>query len=352
MRWAAKRQRGARHGPARRAGRHQRVHGFTLIEVGLVVGVLALLAVLVSDFYVQQLNLRYARERADGAVRDMRQIMDAALAWRDGNVNGFWPNDATKIDISQLTTDGYLPRIPPNRYTDCRGPTACGEYELLGWDRDVQPRGGYTDDFMKAEDLVVRVDVWGADAHGIAAQLPLGEAFLATTAPSNQRYRVEARLAYDGFGDRFVRLRNEGRALAFGQVVDDMDEPLPVGDLRGVARIAWQRDMPTNADGSELDLYQRESDGDYKRRPRRVTTPGRTDDLAIVALPQGGDPEDDRTGTGITLDEERVTVHGRLWVRDPAERDRPEQPWDVGERIALIENDIIFLSRQISGGGN
>lgn len=347
MRWAARRQRGARRGPAGRAGHRQPAQGFTLIEVGLVVGVLALLAVLVSDFYVQQLNLRYTRERADGAVRDMRQIMDAALAWRDGNVNGFWPNDATRIDIDQLTTDGYLPRIPPNRYGDCR--PACGQYELLGWDRDFQPRGRYTDDFMEAEDLIVRVDVWGGDAHGIAAQLPLGEAFRATTAPTDQRYRVEARLAYDGFGDRFVRLRNEGRALAFGQVVDDTDEPLPVGDLRGVARIAWQRDIPVDADGNELDLYQREGDGDYKRRPRRVTTPGRTEDLPIVALPQGADPEDDRTGTGITLDEERVTVHGRLWVRDPAERDRPEPPWDVGERIALIENDIIILGRQIAG---
>ena len=313
---AARRQR-VRRGPA---GRRERAQGFTLIEVGLVVGLLALLAVLVSDFYVQQLNLRYTRERADGAVRDMRQIMDAALAWRDGNVNGFWPNDATRIDIDQLTTDGYLPRIPPNRYGDCR--PACGQYELLGWDRDAQPRGRYTEDFMEAEDLIVRVDVWGADAHGIAAQLPLGEAFRATTAPTDQRYRVEARLAYDGFGDRFVRLRNEGRALAFGQVIDDMDEPLPVGDLRGVARIAWQRDIPLDADGNELELYDREGDGDYKRRKRQITTPGRTGDLPIVAVPQGADPNDERTGTGITLDEESVTVHGDLRVLSPGDRDR------------------------------
>lgn len=315
MRWAARRQRGT----AAQPGRAGRAQGFTLIEVGLVVGILALLAVLVSDFYVQQLKLRYTRERADGAVRDMRQIMDAALAWRDGNVNGFWPNDATKIDIDQLTTDGYLPRIPPNRYGDCR--PACGQYELTGWDRDFQPHGRYTDDFMEAEDLIVRVDVWGADAHGIAAQLPLGEASRppGTTAPTDQRYRVEARLAYDGFGDRFVRLRNEGRALAFGQVIDDMDEPLPVGDLRGVARIAWQRDIPVDADGNELDLYERESDGDYKRGALRS---GGRPGLPVVAAPQGADLEDEETGTGITLDEERVTIHGDLRVVTPTDRDR------------------------------
>ena len=314
MRWAARR---------RRTGRRQRAQGFTLIEVGLVVGVLALLAVLVSDFYIAQLNLRYAKERADGAVRDMRQIMDAALAWRDGNPNDFWPNDANRIAIGQLATDGYLPRIPPNRYTGCSGPAACGQYTLLGWDRDVSAGaracasagvGPYTDDFMDAEDLVLRVNVWGADAHGIAAQLPLGEAFLLSG--TSRRYCVEARLTYDGTSDRFVHLRNEGRALAFGQVIDDMDEPLPLGDLRGVARIAWQRDIPVDADGNELDLYERESDGDYRRRlPSADGTR-----VPIVAAPQGADPDD--TGTGITLDEENVTVHGNLLIRFPDERDK------------------------------
>lgn len=333
MRWAARRQRGTAAQPGR-------AQGFTLIEVGLVVGILALLAVLVSDFYVQQLKLRYTRERADGAVRDMRQIMDAALAWRDGNVNGFWPNDATRIDIDQLTTDGYLPRIPPNRYGDCR--PACGQYELTGWDRDFQPRGRYTDDFMEAEDLIVRVDVWGADAYGIAAQLPLGEASRATTAASDQRYRVEARLAYDGFGDRFVRLRNEGRALAFGQVIDDMDEPLPVGDLRGVARIAWQRDIPLDADGNELELYERDSDGDYARgAPRQGGRPG----LPFVAAPQGVDPDD--TGTGITLDEENVTVHGNLVVRYPGERDRTPGFLNVSLDVARNNSDIGTLTQRV-----
>ena len=330
MRWAARR---------RRTGRRQRAQGFTLIEVGLVVGVLALLAVLVSDFYIAQLNLRYAKERADGAVRDMRQIMDAALAWRDGNPNDFWPNDANRIAIGQLATDGYLPRIPPNRYTGCSGPAACGQYTLLGWDRDVSSGaracasagvGPYTDDFMDAEDLVLRVNVWGADAHGIAAQLPLGEAFLLSG--TSRRYCVEARLTYDGTSDRFVHLRNEGRALAFGQVLDDRDEPLPLGDLRGVARIAWQRDVPVNADGSELGLYEVDADGNYERRR---PAPGRPDP-PIVAAPLGADPDD--TGTGITLDEERVTVHGNLWIRTPGERDQTPRTRDVDEAF----NDIFF----------
>ena len=333
MRWAARR---------RRTGRRQRAQGFTLIEVGLVVGVLALLAVLVSDFYVAQLNLRYAKERADGAVRDMRQIMDAALAWRDGNPNDFWPNDANRIAIGQLATDGYLPRIPPNRYTGCSGPAACGQYTLLGWDRDAATSaracasagvGPYTDDFMDAEDLVLRVNVWGADAHGIAAQLPLGEAFLVSG--TSRRYCVEARLTYDGTSDRFVHLRNEGRALAFGRV-QDPDEPLlPLGDLRGVARIAWQRDVPVDGEGNELDLYQRDGDGNYDRwRPPGRPAPG----LPIVAPPQGPDPDD--TGTGITLDEENVTVHGDLWIRTLDERDQTPNRLNVGSRIVAAEGAI------------
>ena len=339
MPWAARRR------PARRAAnRRQRAQGFTLIEVGLVVGVLALLAVLVSDFYIAQLNLRYAKERADGAVRDMRQIMDAALAWRDGNPNDFWPNDANEIAISQLATDGYLPRIPPNRYTGCPGPTACGNYTLLGWDRDVSSSGAYTENFMTADDLVVRVDVWGADAHGIAAQLPLGEAFLVSSTASTQRYRVEARLAYDGFGDRFVHLRNEGRSLAFGQVRDDRDEPLPLGDLRGVARIAWQRDMPLKSDGSELELYERDADGDYERRGPDP------DDPPIVAAPQGADPEGADTGTGITLDEENVTVHGNLLIRAPSPRGNPPNPrgWNVGATVGGISDSIDALDARIA----
>ena len=343
MRWAARR---------RRTGGRQRAQGFTLIEVGLVVGVLALLAVLVSDFYIAQLNLRYAKERADGAVRDMRQIMDAALAWRDGNPNDFWPNDANRIAIGQLATDGYLPRIPPNRYTGCGGPAACGQYTLLGWDRDVSSGaracasagvGPYTDDFMDAEDLVLRVNVWGADAHGIAAQLPLGEAFLLSG--TSRRYCVEARLTYDGTSDRFVHLRNEGRALAFGQVVDDPDEPLPLGDLRGVARIAWQRDVPVGADGSELGLYQRDADGDLER----WLPPGRTGSgLPIVARPQGADPDD--TGTGITLDEENVTVHGNLWLRAASPRDGPPNTiaWNVGATVGANADDIVLLTERVS----
>ena len=306
-------------------GSSKRGRGFTLIEVGFVVGLLGLLAVLVSDFYITQLNLRYASQRADGAVRDMRQIVDAALAWREGNVNGFWPHDGTRIAIDQLATDGYLPRIPTNRYTGCGGPTACGGYSLVGWDRDAAgTTGAYTERFVNADDLVVRVDVWGGDAHGIASQLPLGTAALV----SGQRYRVEARVTYDGFGDRFVRLRNEGRALAFGEILDDRDERLPLGDLRGVARIAWNREVPLDADGNEPDLYLRRSDGAYERRG--------TQDAAIVAEPQGADPVE--TGPGITLAKDAVTVHGELLVRPLRRRDQaPETPANIGQVLGDLQ---------------
>lgn len=327
---AADRMRPGRRGCRRPSG------GFTLVEVGFVVGLLGLLAVLVSDFYITQLNLRYASQRADGAVRDMRQIVDAALAWREGDVNGFWPHDGTRIAIGQLATDGYLPRIPANRYTGCGGPAACGGYSLVGWDRDAAgTTGAYTERFMNADDLVVRVDVWGGDAHGIASQLPLGTAALV----SGQRYRVEARVTYDGFGDRFVRLRNEGRALAFGDLLDDRDERLPVGDLRGVARIAWSREVPLDADGNEPDLYRRGSDGTYERR-----TPS---GAAIVAEPQGADPAE--TGPGITLAKDAVTIHGALLVRSLRRRDQaPTEPANIGEVLGALQANHETLEGRVA----
>lgn len=300
-----------------------------------MVSVLGLVAVLVSDFYVTQLNLRYATQRADGTVRDMRQIMDAAVAWREGNVNRFWPNDATRIDINQLVTYGYLPYIPDNRYAGCSEANACGDYSLTGWDRDAGTDGAYTQDYMDADDLVVRVHVWGGDAHGIASQLPLGTA---SRRGAGQRYRVEARVTYDGAGDRFVRLRNEGRALAFGEVLDDMDEPLPLGDLRGVARIAWHRDAPTNADGTEASLYELESDGSYERDD--------TSGLPTVTAPQGVDPED--TGAGITLDEDGITVHGDLSIRPAGPRSRPaSQIEDVGGAIQSLSARTTDLETRV-----
>ena len=328
--------RAPRRGRRWRRGR-RRQRGFTLVEVGLVISVLGLVAVLVSDFYVTQLNLRYANQRADGAVRDMNAIINAALASREGSNLGLWPNDATRITIDQLRTDGYLPAIPTNRYAGCPGASACGRYSLAGWDRDAgtSGNGDYTDDAMDADDLVVRVDVWGKDdAQNIASQLPLGTASQHGT--GKQRYRIEARLTADGARDRFVRLRNEGRALAFGEVLDDMDEPLPLGDLRGVARIAWQRDVPTDADGTEENLYEVDSDGSYERRV--TTTAGLR--VPIVASPQGAEPED--TGAGITLAEDGVTVHGDLMVKPSRSRSSTQRRprWNVGTTITENYNNL------------
>ena len=55
--------------------------GFTLLEMGLVIAILGLLAYLIADFHVNQLKLRAAERRIDGVVRDVRSIVDASLAW-------------------------------------------------------------------------------------------------------------------------------------------------------------------------------------------------------------------------------------------------------------------------------
>ncbi len=214
----------------------RRASGFTLIEVGLVVGLLSVIAILVANYYVNSLSIRHAERRVEGAVRDVRAIVNASIAWKESNVFGYWPNDLNAITIMQLQEDGYLSDLPANRFLVC-GANDCGPYVLLGWDRDPggTPPGDYTDDFMEAEDLVVRFHVWGRDAVSIAAQLPLGRA---TKLPgAGEEHVVEVRVTREGVAERFVRLRNEGRELVFAQgEVGGVEFPL--GDLQGVARIA------------------------------------------------------------------------------------------------------------------
>ena len=218
--------------------------GFTLIEMGMVISLLGLLAYLVVDFHIGQLNLRNAERRADGVVRDIRTIIDASLVWAAVNVDGRWPHDVDgQIDIEQLVEDGLLVRLPQNRYFDCPGdPPGCLDYTLTGWDRDRPRAGGafgdyedtYTDvpadEADNPEDLIVRFTVPGSQAYAIAGQLPQGTVALVPSAADAEPtetpvYRVEARMLRGG-NSRFVLLNNEGRRLVFGR-------PGGVGSTRG-----------------------------------------------------------------------------------------------------------------------
>ena len=207
--------------PARRARTPVRIRhgGYTLIEVGLVLGLLAFIVLAVADFFANQLSLQQAVRRPGDAVRDVEAIIDASIRWREASFLQQWPNDSLNINIDTLEDDGYLVPLPFNRYSDCPG--GCGEYQLLGWDVfDVPLPGGnlgdYTIDPVDAEGLVVRFNVaGGGDAHTIASRLPLGRV-TAEIDPDADVFQVETRVLLEsGYTDRFVRLRNEFRQMEF-----------------------------------------------------------------------------------------------------------------------------------------
>ena len=206
----------------------------------MVIALLGLIAYLVADFHIQQLNLRAAERRAEGVVRDVHSIIDASLAWAAADEHGRWPHGSDdRIDIKQLENDGFFVRLPENRYYDC--PSGCDPYALTGWDRDERTdRPAYmhaTDANDKdPDDLIVNFTLRGIQAHSIAAQLPQGSASL--LAGTTDVYEVEARLLKQG-GGRFVLLRNEGRPLIFARVESSVGGTVGTvgGSLHNVDRI-------------------------------------------------------------------------------------------------------------------
>ena len=243
----------------------KRRHGYTLIELALVVGVLGLLAIAITDFYLGQLNLDRANRRIEGTVRDVQTILDASVQWKEADTFSHWPNDIFEILTEPLVDDGYLPFIPKVRYFEC--PMGCGEYEITGWDRKANPllsqTGDYDEDPMEAEDLVIFFNVWGTgDARLIASQLPNGMVLPPQGAQiDNDERTIEARLTKDYAAGQYMRLRNETRAVVFGQVAEPGEPREPSGDLQGVASITLNtHDDPQTATGPGIRLRELDPD--------------------------------------------------------------------------------------------
>ena len=293
--------------------------GYTLIELALVIGILGIVVLAVTDFYLSQLSLDRANRRVEGVVRDVQSILDASVYWQEENM-GLWPNEDTiKIDIEALVESGYLRAIPPNRYRLCSG--GCGDYYMTGWDRDAHPgpplRGDYERDPMDANDLVIRFNVWGpGDARLIASQLPQAEVLPPTAAQQDTDERtVEARLLKERASGQFVRLRNEGRPVVFSDAA---------GDLQGVAAIT----VSSMHDDGDLDeatgpgIRLTDDDGGSKEvqvgilndlSPRLVIS--ETGITASSMHDDEGDPGG-ATGPGIRLTDDAVAIEVQVGILD------------------------------------
>ena len=229
--------------------------GFTLIEVGLVIVLLGVVALLISEFYVSQLSLGRESRRVAGTVLDIQTVITAAVLREEAF--GTWPNDPTtnEIDIASLVIDGFLTdaTLPRNRYADCAN---CADYLIQGWDRDAVGVGigDYTIDPTVADDLVVQVEVPTlSDAQAIAAQLPQGHVpgLAAAVAAGNvlaPPFVVEARVYPGGIASgEFVLVRNERRAVVFDAAPESLN--VQGGDMQRVGRIAGSEQEPPCAPG-------------------------------------------------------------------------------------------------------
>ena len=267
---------GARCGRTRPYG--QRRAGFTLIEIGIVVALLGLIAVLVADYYASQLSLRHAVQRVEGTVRDARSIIDASVAWSAVNSDE-WPNDRAlpnaAITLMKLVEEGYLIRIPDIRYAGCA--QACQGFAITGWDRaaaratvpatpcagppehTLSSDSGNYDANPAADDLVLCFDVRGtSDARAVASRLPQGRLYQTVEQIGTDAYRVEARVlglppviggTGPGGSDQFVRRIDEGRPVIFADTGGDLQNVKRVSSINHAPLQTFEDPLPRGASG-------------------------------------------------------------------------------------------------------
>lgn len=257
--------------------RDHRAAGFTLVEIGIVVALLGFIAVLVADFYANQLSLRHSMQRVEGTVRDARSIIDASVAW--AAVNGYeWPNDRATpqpaISLEKLVEEGYLIHVPGIRYEGCEG--GCRGFAITGWDRaaarssvpatpcmgppdhTLSPASGNYDANPAADDLVLCFDVRGSgDARAIASRLPQGRLFQTAGQTGTDAYQVEARIlggaAFAGGGpggsDPFVRRIDEGRPVIFADTGGELQNMKRISSIRHEPLQRFENALPREASG-------------------------------------------------------------------------------------------------------
>jgi general secretion pathway protein G len=134
---------------------HKREHGFTLIEIMVVVVILAVLGALVVPKILENVD----KARVTRAASDIRAIQTALDLYRLDNFKyptteqGLQalvtqPNDPS---ITNYRAGGYLPSLPKdpwNNFYQYQSPGANGrDYDIISYGRDGKPGGeGYDAD--------------------------------------------------------------------------------------------------------------------------------------------------------------------------------------------------------------
>lgn len=260
--------------PARRP-RARGPAGFTLIETGLVLGVLGLILLLVADYSVMHLRQGAERQRVELAIMDVRSLADAVRAYAAAN-NGVWPNSGAakvvgdqnrsgsqRVTLVGLHGAGYV-RLSSLRL---RFPASCGTnrdqacsfYTFAPWIRTQRSQAGYgaLADYTFAEhvkhgavgfDLMIFFGIPGdfndpvdlARAQAIADRLPLG-----SVGPGVQANEIRIYLPLFYLGDttipgrRYIALDGEERPVVF---------EYGRGVISGVRRIAVETQLRHDLD--------------------------------------------------------------------------------------------------------
>ena len=238
--------------------------GFTLLEMGFVIGVAGIIILFTASLSSTQHKLQDSEHRADGVVQDVLDIIDVTWAWSTTNSTTtawHWPYypSTTTISINKLKDDNYIKRLPTTRYPEiCEPLNTCSndwDYKLTGWDRDsgTTATAKVTDNAANADDLIVqfRIAEEPRVRDAIIARIPYGRLTNTTTHSSGTIfYDIEARLLQDNSpiatGSQFVTWKAPTRDIKFDE-----------GDLQGVSWLGREtpdRAIPGDAPGTILSI--------------------------------------------------------------------------------------------------